>query len=192
MGVSRIFLLIAVISASGAARASLNAQEVNLLDGDLPTISSEDDNWLENNFRGEQEFRDMGEKRSALRSTMARRSQKAKEEQFIPSISVGALTNLRGFFDNLKYNLESLESKALTPNQVRFLTSSNTPPENFKYEYVDESQIKPSGTAAFLHAISSFPHSCRQYRPSNHRVRALVPMHSDTYRNPALYYAGRK
>ncbi|XP_059614154.1 uncharacterized protein LOC132260198 [Phlebotomus argentipes] len=168
-------VLLALLSASGVARASADP-ELALYD-DMDASAEALGNFLD--------VRDTGEKRSTLRASMARRSQKSsKEEQFIPSISVGALTNLRGFFDNLKYNLESLESKSLTPNQVRFLTSSNTPPENFKYEYVDESQVKPSGTAAFLHAI-------RQYRPSN-RVRALVPMHSDTYRNPGLYYAGRK
>ncbi|XP_055706759.1 uncharacterized protein LOC129803905 isoform X2 [Phlebotomus papatasi] len=178
MAVYCIFVLLALSSASGVVRASFEP-DTNLVDDESSEMP-----WPQNNFLSEQDIRDTGEKRSAFRATMARRSQKTKEEQFIPSISVGALTNLRGFFDNLKYNLESLESKALTPNQVRFLTASKTPPENFKYEYVDESQIKPSGTAAFLHAI-------RQYRPSN-RIRTLVPMNSDTYRNPGLYYAGRK
>ncbi|XP_055690569.1 uncharacterized protein LOC129794020 isoform X1 [Lutzomyia longipalpis] len=183
MAVYGIFLLITLFSASGMVRASGVGGEVALEDvwgGD----ESVEDPWPPGNFLQEHEIRDTGEKRSALRATMARRSQKSKEEQFIPSISVGALTNLRGFFDNLKYNLESLESKALTPNQVRFLTSSNTPPENFKYEYVEENQIKPTGTAAFLHAI-------RHHRPSN-RIRTLVPMNAEPYRNPALYYAGRK
>ncbi|XP_053665701.1 uncharacterized protein LOC128714845 [Anopheles marshallii] len=88
----------------------------------------------------------VGQKRAAaLRSTVARRSHimpavasgggggggagGADDGSFMPSISVGefygALTNLGDFFQNLKHNLESLESKNLNNDQVKLLEGQN-------------------------------------------------------------------
>ncbi|XP_041773109.1 uncharacterized protein LOC121594158 isoform X1 [Anopheles merus] len=91
----------------------------------------------------DESFGTVGQKRAAaLRSTMARRSHimptgtqsggggsAAEEGSFMPSISVGefygALTNLGDFFQNLKHNLESLESKNLNNDQVKLLEGQN-------------------------------------------------------------------
>lgn len=78
-----------IIAASGVVRASFDP-DTNLVDND----ESSEIPWPQNNFLSEQDIRDTGEKRSAFRATMARRSQKTKEEQFIPSISVGAYDEL--------------------------------------------------------------------------------------------------
>ncbi|XP_058124217.1 uncharacterized protein LOC131281995 [Anopheles ziemanni] len=81
----------------------------------------------------------VGQKRAAaLRSTVARRSHalpagagsgNGEDGSFLPSISVGefygALTNLGDFFQNLKHNLESLESKHLNTEQVKLLEGQN-------------------------------------------------------------------
>ncbi|XP_053675514.1 uncharacterized protein LOC128725769 [Anopheles nili] len=81
----------------------------------------------------------VGQKRAAaLRSTVARRSHilpavtggaSVEDGSFMPSISVGefygALTNLGDFFQNLKHNLESLESKNLNNDQVKLLEGQN-------------------------------------------------------------------
>jgi hypothetical protein len=77
------------------------------------------------------------------------------------------LTNLQGFFNDLKNNLEVIEAKNLTPNQIKLLEGQNIQ-ANLRREYVDEYSPpgRPTGTAAFLHAI-------RTYRPSN-KIRALV------------------
>ncbi|XP_055535501.1 uncharacterized protein LOC129724541 isoform X2 [Wyeomyia smithii] len=133
------------------------------------------------------EFNDNGGKRAAaLRSTMARRSHSSKEpEPFAPSISIGALTNLGDFFQHLKHNLESLESKNLSHDQVKLLEGHNMV-SNLRKEFIED-YPKPTGSAAFLHAI-------RNYRPS-HRIRALVSTVPDLYRgtnyhNPAWKYIG--
>ncbi|XP_052897393.1 uncharacterized protein LOC128304273 [Anopheles moucheti] len=101
----------------------------------------------------EDTFGTVGQKRAAaLRSTMARRSHimpavagggggggggaggsggggGTDDGSFMPSISVGefygALTNLGDFFQNLKHNLESLESKNLNNDQVKLLEGQN-------------------------------------------------------------------
>ncbi|XP_029722261.1 uncharacterized protein LOC109403814 isoform X2 [Aedes albopictus] len=73
-----------------------------------------------------------GQKRAAaLRTSMSRRSHTFpySKERFSPSISVGelygALTNLGDFFQHLKHNLESLESKNLSKDQVKLLEGEN-------------------------------------------------------------------
>ncbi|XP_053686912.1 uncharacterized protein LOC128736455 [Sabethes cyaneus] len=138
------------------------------------------------------EFSDNGGKRAAaLRSTMARRSHSSfkEPEPFAPSISIGefygALTNLGDFFQHLKHNLESLESKNLSHDQVRLLEGQNMI-TNLRKEFIED-YPKPAGSAAFLHAI-------RNYRPS-HRIRALVSAVPDLYRgtnyhNPVYKYVG--
>ncbi|XP_058459821.1 uncharacterized protein LOC131435693 isoform X2 [Malaya genurostris] len=121
------------------------------------------------------ELHDSGQKRAAaLRSTMARRSHDfpGSKERFAPSISIGALTNLGDFFQHLKHNLESLESKNLSHDQVKLLEGQNMI-SNLRKELIEE-YPKPAGSAAFLHAI-------RNYRPSN-RIRALVSSVPDLYR----------
>ncbi|XP_058834350.1 uncharacterized protein LOC131691742 isoform X2 [Topomyia yanbarensis] len=121
------------------------------------------------------EFNDNGKKRAAaLRSSMARRSQgfTTGKERFAPSISIGALTNLGDFFQHLKHNLESLESKNLSHDQVKLLEGQNMI-SNLRKEFIED-YPKPAGSAAFLHAI-------RNYRPS-HRIRALVSSVPDLYR----------
>nr|XP_040228273.2 uncharacterized protein LOC120952818 isoform X3 [Anopheles coluzzii] len=138
----------------------------------------------------DESFGTVGQKRAAaLRSTMARRSHimptgtqgggggtAAEEGSFMPSISVGefygALTNLGDFFQNLKHNLESLESKNLNNDQVKLLEGQNMI-SNLRKEFVED-YPKPAGSAAFLHAI-------RNYRPS-HRIRALVSTVPELYR----------
>ncbi|XP_062550456.1 uncharacterized protein LOC134215252 isoform X2 [Armigeres subalbatus] len=75
-----------------------------------------------------EDFSELGQKRAAaLRTTMARRSHTFpfNKERFTPSISVGALTNLGDFFQHLKHNLESLESKNLSKDQVKLLEGEN-------------------------------------------------------------------
>uniref|UniRef100_A0A182SA87 Uncharacterized protein n=1 Tax=Anopheles maculatus TaxID=74869 RepID=A0A182SA87_9DIPT len=84
----------------------------------------------------------------------------------------GALTNLGDFFQNLKHNLESLESKNLNNDQVKLLEGQNMI-SNLRKEFVED-YPKPAGSAAFLHAI-------RNYRPS-HRIRALVSTVPELYR----------
>ncbi|XP_058065846.1 uncharacterized protein LOC131215473 [Anopheles bellator] len=129
-----------------------------------------------------------GQKRAAaLRSTVARRSHilptvtgngggSHEDTSFMPSISVGefygALTNLGDFFQNLKQNLESLESKNLNHEQVKLLEGQNMI-SHLRKEFVED-YPKPAGSAAFLHAI-------RNYRPS-HRIRALVSTVPELYR----------
>uniref|UniRef100_A0A182TGE7 Uncharacterized protein n=1 Tax=Anopheles melas TaxID=34690 RepID=A0A182TGE7_9DIPT len=158
----------------------------------------------------DESFGTVGQKRAAaLRSTMARRSHimptgtqgggggtAAEEGSFMPSISVGALTNLGDFFQNLKHNLESLESKNLNNDQVKLLEGQNMisnlrkgtttrpwvlqapmTPSFLKGSSIPEfveDYPKPAGSAAFLHAI-------RNYRPS-HRIRALVSTVPELYR----------
>lgn len=126
-----------------------------------------------------EEFSDNGQKRAAaLRTTMSRRSHTFpySKERFSPSISVGefygALTNLGDFFQHLKHNLESLETKNLSHDQVKLLEGENMI-SNLRKEFTDD-YPKPAGSAAFLHAI-------RNYRPSN-RIRALVSSVPDLYR----------
>ncbi|ETN65751.1 hypothetical protein AND_002477 [Anopheles darlingi] len=126
----------------------------------------------------------VGQKRAAaLRSTVARRSHavqpssmahgsSGEDASFLPSISVGALTNLGDFFQNLKHNLESLESKNLNTEQVKLLEGQNMISSMRKE--IAEDYPKPGGSAAFLHAI-------RNYRPS-HRIRALVSTVPELYR----------
>uniref|UniRef100_A0A182PV44 Uncharacterized protein n=1 Tax=Anopheles epiroticus TaxID=199890 RepID=A0A182PV44_9DIPT len=133
----------------------------------------------------DESFGAVGQKRAAaLRSTMARRSHilpsatggsagtAGEEGSFMPSISVGALTNLGDFFQNLKHNLESLEAKNLNNDQVKLLEGQNMI-SNLRKEFVAD-YPKPAGSAAFLHAI-------RNYRPS-HRIRALVSTVPELYR----------
>uniref|UniRef100_A0AAG5D566 Uncharacterized protein n=1 Tax=Anopheles atroparvus TaxID=41427 RepID=A0AAG5D566_ANOAO len=124
---------------------------------------------------------------AAFRSTVARRSHvipavaatgggSGEDGSFLPSISVGefygALTNLGDFFQNLKHNLESLESKHLNTEQVKLLEGQNMISNLRKEIAVD--YPKPGGSAAFLHAF-------RNYRPS-HRIRALVSTVPELYR----------
>ncbi|XP_039431091.1 uncharacterized protein LOC120414127 isoform X2 [Culex pipiens pallens] len=69
-----------------------------------------------------------GQKRAAaLRTSMSRRSNSFNmpKERFSPSISVGALTNLGDFFQNLKHNLETLETRDLSNEQVKLLEGQN-------------------------------------------------------------------
>ncbi|XP_055607827.1 uncharacterized protein LOC129755398 isoform X2 [Uranotaenia lowii] len=123
---------------------------------------------------------DNGQKRAAaLRSSMSRRSHSfgsvnslSKEQRFAPSISVGALTNLGDFFQHLKQNLENLETKNLSNEQVNLLEGQNMV-SNLRKEFIED-YPRPAGSAAFLHAI-------RNYRPSN-RIRALVSSVPDLYR----------
>lgn len=74
------------------------------------------------------------------------------------------------FFDNLKNNLKTLELKYLTTDYIKFLNGQSS---SIKKD-IEESQIKPSGTVAFLHAL-------RAYRPTN-RIRNLVAMEPEAYR----------
>ncbi|XP_021698398.1 uncharacterized protein LOC110676114 isoform X2 [Aedes aegypti] len=120
-----------------------------------------------------------GQKRAAaLRTSMARRSHTFpyNKERFSPSISVGelygALTNLGDFFQHLRNNLESLESKNLSKDQVKLLEGENMI-SNLRKEFTAD-YPKPAGSAAFLHAY-------RNYRPSN-GIRALVSSVPDLYR----------
>lgn len=100
------------------------------------------------------------------------------------------MMNLRDFFDGLKSNVHMLESQAVTPEEFKALHSSLAAPvESFRSvsQYVEDSHIRPTANAAYLHAI-------RMYRPS-HRVRALVAHHPDQYRgannyNPSYLWTG--
>lgn len=74
------------------------------------------------------------------------------------------------FFDNLKNNLKTLELKYLTSDYIKFLNGQNSSTK----KDIEENQIKPSGTVAFLHAL-------RAYRPTN-RIRNLVAMEPEAYR----------
>lgn len=98
--------------------------------------------------------------------------------------------NLRDFFDGLKGNVNMLQSKAVSPQEFRALSSSlSAPVESFRSvsQYVEDSHIRPTANAAYLHAM-------RMYRPS-HRVRALVTHHPEPYRgannyNPSYLWTG--
>lgn len=74
------------------------------------------------------------------------------------------------FFDNLKSNLKTLELKYLTTDYIKFLNGQNASTK----KDIEDNQIKPSGSVAFLHAL-------RAYRPTN-RIRSLVAMEPEAYR----------
>lgn len=97
--------------------------------------------------------------------------------------------NLRDFFDGLKGNLNMLESKGVSPEEFRALHSLSGPVESHRSvsQYVEDSHIRPTANAAYLHAI-------RMYRPS-HQVRALVAHHPEPFRgannfNPSYLWTG--
>ncbi|XP_035789892.1 uncharacterized protein LOC118465618 isoform X2 [Anopheles albimanus] len=133
----------------------------------------------------------VGQKRAAaLRSTVARRSHavqpstmahggSGEDTSFLPSISVGALTNLGDFFQNLKHNLESLESKNLNTEQVKLLEGQNmisSMRKGFFYSRDCRGLSKAGGQCRFparhpeLSAIAPYP------RAGVHRAGAL-PWH---------------
>ncbi|XP_050091704.1 uncharacterized protein LOC126575181 isoform X2 [Anopheles aquasalis] len=133
----------------------------------------------------------VGQKRAAaLRSTVARRSHavqpsamthgsSGEDTSFLPSISVGALTNLGDFFQNLKHNLESLESKNLNTEQVKLLEGQNmisSMRKGFFYSRDCRGLSKAGGQCRFparhpeLSAIAPYP------RVGVHRAGAL-PWH---------------
>lgn len=100
------------------------------------------------------------------------------------------MINLREFFDSLKGNVDMLQSKGVTPEEFKALASIAAPVESFRSvssQYVEDSHIRPTANAAYLHAI-------RMYRPT-HRVRSLVEHHPEPYRgvnkfNPSYLWTG--
>ncbi|KAL7051064.1 hypothetical protein ACKWTF_004312 [Chironomus riparius] len=89
---------------------------------------------------------------SALRSKM-RRSNNIKpiedvedKYKFAPVLSVDALNNLNGFFDNLASNIHTMESRNLLPNQMRLLGESEYRPRTDPY----------SSSAAFINSVRSY------------------------------------
>lgn len=90
------------------------------------------------------------------------------------ALYLGALSNLQGFFENLSQNIESLETDQLTKDQVKYLEGTGID-HHLRREVVEELPSKPTGSAAFLHAI-------RNYRPS-HRIRSLVSIYPEGYEN---------
>lgn len=103
------------------------------------------------------------------------------------------MNNLGDFFHNLKNNVDVLEKGELSENVEQLLegdhimstlrkqlllsssnaNNSNYDDDNYNNNNNNNTNIKPAGTAAFLHAI-------RTYRPSS-RIRALVSMQPDGY-----------
>ncbi|XP_063698033.1 uncharacterized protein LOC134828971 [Culicoides brevitarsis] len=105
-----------------------------------------------------------------------RRSAKEAPDEFTPSISVGALADLQGFFEALGQNLESLEEKKLPEDQIKFLERDGGLDQHVRkalFEDAVQSGTKPLRSAAFLHATHSF-------RPS-HKIRSLVDYHPEGY-----------
>ncbi|XP_055916140.1 probable serine/threonine-protein kinase DDB_G0276461 [Eupeodes corollae] len=113
---------------------------------------------------------DSNNKRNAL-AAFKRQKFKSHQTQFIPSISGGAMTNLGDFFRNLKNNIEFMEKSRLS-NSEEVLLEGDHPLQLFREE-LNSDGTKPTGTAAFLHAI-------RNYRPSQ-RIRSLVALNPEGY-----------
>lgn len=81
-----------------------------------------------------------------------------------------------------------LES-GVTPQEFQALSMAATPVESYRSvsQYVEDSHIRPTANAAYLHAM-------RMYRPSS-RIRSLVKHHPETYRgannyNPQYLWTG--
>ncbi|XP_055839757.1 uncharacterized protein LOC129907505 [Episyrphus balteatus] len=113
---------------------------------------------------------DANNKRNAL-AAFKRQKFKSHQTQFIPSISGGAMTNLGDFFRNLKNNIEFMEKSRLS-NSEEVLLDGDHPIQMLKEE-LNSDGTRPTGTAAFLHAI-------RNYRPSQ-RIRSLVALNPEGY-----------
>lgn len=121
-----------------------------------------------------------GQKRNAFHAIKRQKSKK-RQAKFTPGISVGAMTNLGDFFDNLKNNIDFLEKGELTDEQIQLLDGQH-PLTSLKKELSSTSGENdsswhnngPHGTAAFIHAI-------RTYRPS-HRIRNLISTVPEGYR----------
>uniref|UniRef100_A0A336MR90 CSON005896 protein n=1 Tax=Culicoides sonorensis TaxID=179676 RepID=A0A336MR90_CULSO len=118
-----------------------------------------------------------------VKKAKIRRSEKQEmDEKFVPSISVGALANLQGFFETLGQNLENIEEKKIPLDQLKFLERDRGLEHHVQKEIFEDpsngsfggtAATKPTGSAAFLHAI-------RNYRPA-HKIRSLVSLHPEGY-----------
>ncbi|KAG5678569.1 hypothetical protein PVAND_008232 [Polypedilum vanderplanki] len=111
---------------------------------------------------------------SALRSKI-RRSNKPIEDieekyKFAPVLSVDALNNLNGFFDNLATNIHTMESRNLVPNQIRLL---------------GESEYRPRNNDPYTHS-AAFINSIRSYAPSK-SIRKLLSYQPESHRNSNFY-----
>lgn len=85
----------------------------------------------------------------------------------------GAMTNLGDFFNDLKSNVEFMEKTKLSKEEAK-LMDGNHPANVLRDEFLNHAAgNKPTGTAAFLHAI-------REYRPSQ-KIRSLVAMNPEGY-----------
>ncbi|GLH11949.1 Uncharacterized protein GBIM_16644 [Gryllus bimaculatus] len=82
-----------------------------------------------------------------------------RDARYTPYISVGVLSNMQQFFDNLRNNLESLESLPKEEREVLLGQSAAASAEQ-------ERAFRPRATAAYLHAL-------RNHRPS-HKIRNFV------------------
>ncbi|XP_055374471.1 myb-like protein P [Condylostylus longicornis] len=114
-----------------------------------------------------------------------RQKLKTHQTQFVPSVSVGAMTNLGDFFDKLKNNVDFMEKSNFNPDAIDIMEGDHLRKisDNIKTEVMTDSggQTKPTGTAAFLHAI-------RTYRPSQ-KVRALVSMTPEGYHGHGTHFS---
>ncbi|XP_054279309.1 uncharacterized protein LOC128997682 isoform X6 [Macrosteles quadrilineatus] len=102
-----------------------------------------------------------------------------REARFTPYVSVGVLSDMQQFFDNLRTNLDSLES--LPPEQRDALLGNSPQPEKDQY-------FRPSATAAYLHAM-------RNQRPS-YKIRNFVEspepatLRGTNHYDPSLLWTG--
>ncbi|XP_047113041.1 uncharacterized protein LOC124789651 isoform X2 [Schistocerca piceifrons] len=79
-------------------------------------------------------------------------------DRYTPYISVGVLSNMQQFFDNLRSNLETIESM---PKEEREALLGQAPVVTEQ-----DREIRPKATAAYLHAL-------RNHRPS-YKIRNFV------------------
>ncbi|XP_054278280.1 uncharacterized protein LOC128997682 isoform X7 [Macrosteles quadrilineatus] len=107
------------------------------------------------------------------------RNRRSEEEIATPWLGLGVLSDMQQFFDNLRTNLDSLES--LPPEQRDALLGNSPQPEKDQY-------FRPSATAAYLHAM-------RNQRPS-YKIRNFVEspepatLRGTNHYDPSLLWTG--
>ncbi|XP_046661817.1 uncharacterized protein LOC124354999 isoform X4 [Homalodisca vitripennis] len=103
-----------------------------------------------------------------------------RQPSFTPYVSVGVLSDMQQFFDNLRTNLDSLET--LPPEERDALMGKSAPPPE-KDQY-----FRPAATAAYLHAM-------RNQRPS-YKIRNFVEspepatLRGTNHYDPSLLWTG--
>ncbi|RZF38961.1 hypothetical protein LSTR_LSTR003704 [Laodelphax striatellus] len=87
-----------------------------------------------------------------------------KQHSFTPFHGVGVLSDMQQFFDNLKTNLDALET--IPPDDKDSLLGKQVPVPQASSVQEKERHFRPSATAAYLHAL-------RNHRPS-YKIRNFV------------------